>query len=140
MFLLLLKTKIHAQTLKNTQIVIEVLFNPQCCLFYQVFSIITAINLFLKSIVELCVIITVLLLSIIFVFNTIFVIFDYFLVFFAPCCHHHPYNLVDFTLCLFFFDIQVSVFSFYLIFNFKRVLVFIFSKVLLFLTVKRAKF
>ena len=50
------------------------------------FCIITAINLFLKSTVELCVIITVLL-SVILVFNTIFVIFKLitisFLVFFA---------------------------------------------------------
>ena len=84
-FLLLLNSKVLAQILKITQIK-KVLFKPQCCLFYQVFCIITTINLFLKSTVELCVIITVLI-SVILVFNTIFVIFKvitiYYLVFFA---------------------------------------------------------
>ena len=46
-FLLLLNAKVLAQILKITQIK-KVLFKPQCCLFYQVFCVITAINLFLN--------------------------------------------------------------------------------------------
>ena len=69
--------------------------------FTKFFCIITAINLFLKSTVKLCVIFTVLL-FVIFVFNTIFDNFDYFLVFFLlNVIITNPYNLVDFTLCLF---------------------------------------
>ena len=54
MFLLLFKkkfmTNLEKYTDHNEKFYLK---QPQCCLFYQVFCIITAINLFLKSTVEL---------------------------------------------------------------------------------------
>ena len=91
--------------------------NHSVVYFTKFFCIIIAINLFLKSTVELCVIITVLLLPVILVFNTTFVIFDYFLVFFPPCRHHQP--IISQLFFLFLLTFKCLFLVHFLIFNFK---------------------
>ena len=99
-FLLLLKTKVHAN-LKKYIDRHEVLFKTTTVLsilpsfLYQYSNKpISQVNCSTLTFL-LCVVITVLL-SVILVFNTIFIIFKvipvtiYFFLFFAPCRHHQP--------------------------------------------------